>query len=113
MRFRWRQALRRAVIQLRVIKLTRLTGLIVVLHGMGKAFGIQPQLAGQFTQRIGLCAGENRRHKVTDRFAVDNGVANLPRLLGNQTPPDGIAFRPEIFAFIVKALRVPVDYHTK
>ena len=41
-RFRWRQALRRAVIQLRVIKLTRLTGLIVVLHGMGKRSGSSP-----------------------------------------------------------------------
>lgn len=47
--FRWRQALRRAVVQLSVIKLTQLTGLIVVFHGVGKVFGIQPQLAGQIS----------------------------------------------------------------
>jgi hypothetical protein len=40
---------------------------------------------------------------VADGFAVDDRVADLPGLVGDQSAPDGIAFGPEIFPFIIKA----------
>ena len=46
---------------------------------------------------------------MADGFTVDNGVANLPGLLGDQSSPDGVAFGPKIFAFIIKTLSVTVD----
>lgn len=35
----------------------------------------------------------------------------MPRLVGDQPAPDGIAFGPEIFPFIIKAPGVAVDDH--
>lgn len=69
-----------------MVELTWLAGVVVRRHGVGKAFGIQPQLMRQLRQRIRLCAGEYRWHKVADGFTVDNGIANLSSLLGDQCP---------------------------
>ena len=92
-----------------MVELAGLAGVVVLRHGVGKVFVIQPQLMSQFRQRIGLCARKDRRHEVADGFTVDNGVANLPGLLGDQSSPDGVAFGPKIFAFIIKTLSVTVD----
>lgn len=39
-----------------MIKMTGLAGTVILRDGMGKFFRVQPQLAGQFSQRIGLRA---------------------------------------------------------
>lgn len=54
--FRRRQVFGGAVIKQGMIKMTGLAGLVILRDGMGKFFRVQPQLAGQFSQRIGLRA---------------------------------------------------------
>lgn len=41
-----------------MVELAGLAGVVVLRHGVGKVFAIQPQLMSQFRQRISLCAGE-------------------------------------------------------
>ena len=67
----------------------------------------------QFGQGIGFHAGEHRRHETTNRFGIDDGVADLPRLHGHQPAPDRIALGPKVFAFVVKAFRLPVHHHAQ
>ena len=55
-----------------MIELARHAGGVIVRDGLRQTRRVQPQLASQFFDSIGLGAGKNRRHKVTDRFAVDN-----------------------------------------
>ena len=50
---------------------------------------------------------------MVDGFTVDNGIANLSWLLGDQASPNGVAFGPEIFAFIIKTFCVTVDYYAE
>ena len=52
---------------------------------------------------------EYRRHKAADGFRIDYRIRDLIGLLGDQTPPDGIALGPKIFALIVEAIAAFVD----
>lgn len=56
MGFRRRQVFSGAVIKQGMIKMTGLAGTVILRDGMGKFFRVQPQLAGQLSQRIGLRA---------------------------------------------------------
>lgn len=57
-----------------------------------------------------LLCRKNGRHEASDGFAVNDGPSDLPGLVGNQSSPDGIALRPEIFAFVVEALGIAVHH---
>ena len=94
-----------------MIELAWRAGGIIVGDGLRKAFAVQAELAGQLGKGVGLSAGKDGRHKVADGFAVDDRVADLPGLVGDQPAPDGIAFGPEIFSFIVKTVGIAVDHY--
>src|SRR5687767_2483727 len=44
------------------------------------------------------------------RLGVDDRVGDLIRLVRNQTAPNRVALRPEVFAFVIKAFHISIDY---
>ena len=80
-----------------------------------KCSASSPQLMSQFRQRIGLCAGKDRRHEVADSFTVDDGVANLSRAVGRPDVPKWRSvWARNLRLHHNKTLSVPVhDYRAK
>ena len=52
---------------------------------------------------------EDRGHEARNADGIQNGIADLVGLSGNEPSPDGIALRPEILALVIKPLGVTVQ----
>ncbi len=74
---------------------------------------VKLQLACQLFQRGGADRRKYRWHEAADRLGIDDHVADLVGLAGDQPSPDGIALRPEVLAFVIEAFGVRVDDDAK
>jgi hypothetical protein len=102
-----------AVVQLRVVEAAGAAGGVVVLQRAQEGGCVQPQLARELRQRVRQDAGEHGRHEAADGLAVDDRVADLPRLLRHEAAPDRVALGPEVLALVVEAPGFAVDHHAQ
>src|SRR2546426_170439 len=108
-RFRRIKTFGPAVIQNLMIKAARLHGLVEFPNGVFKFLFGQAESCRQSCDGRRSNWRKHRRHEAAYNFRIDDRVCNLVGLLCDQTPPDGIALGPKIFALIVEALAVFVD----
>src|SRR3546814_15145270 len=57
-----------------------------------------------------VCSSDLRRHEEADGLLVDDDVADLVGLTGDEAAPDSVALRPEVLAFVVEALGMGVHH---
>src|SRR5687767_7856126 len=105
MGFRWSETFCPAVIQNLMIERARTHRSIEFLYRCFKLFWLQSQLHGQFRNARCRNRRKNGWHESTDSFRIDDRIGNLILLLRYEASPDCITLRPQIFAFVVKALR--------
>src|SRR5580698_10739649 len=103
MRF-WRcEPFRSAIIQYIVIEVPRSHRFVEALDGTLNLVRGQAQLDGKFADGIRPNGGKDGWNESTGDLRIDDRPCDLPRLLGDQTSPNGVAFRPQVFPFIVEA----------
>ena len=101
------------VVECGVIKVTHLTGLVVVVEGFHEDLLVEPQGLGQLLQGVAHGAIKDWWHEATHCFGVGDGVGDLSRLQGHESTPNGITLGPEILAFVIKALGKFIHHDAK
>ena len=102
-----------AIVQRGVVKSAHAARGIEILDGGDQRGRVDADRHSQFVHTLSFHARKHRRHEAPHGLGIDDGVAGLSGLHGHQPTPDGIAFGPEVLAFVVEALALLVHDHAQ